>query len=172
MRCCRGFAVVFAEDVPDVPSQDNPPGKLPSRRCPSLLIRTCLVFRGLGSTLPRLQFLPQRDRILLIARSTTADVYTTKLCLESYWPLLSFAVVTFRIIKSIQPPPRRSFVNCRCSIPYQTWKIQFSFEIVAVSSNASRLAVLPAQNKAQEVSCRVSMLHIGNESETASGTMS
>ena len=33
-----GFAVVFAEDVPDVSTVDDPPGKIPFRRCPSLLI--------------------------------------------------------------------------------------------------------------------------------------
>ncbi len=31
MNYRRGFAVVFAVDVPDVHTVDNPPGKLPSR---------------------------------------------------------------------------------------------------------------------------------------------
>jgi hypothetical protein len=103
-------------------------------RRPSLLIRTCLVFRGLGSTLPRVQCLHQRDiwfiwkrNILLIARSTTVDDYTTTLYLESYSHVLSFAVVTFPIIKSVRPPPRHSFVISLVYhiIPYQTWTIHW-----------------------------------------------
>lgn len=147
---------MFAEDVPDVPTVDDPPRKLAPRRRASLLIETCLVFRGLGPTVPCLQFLRQpyiwliqeRDGIpLVIALSPTVDVYITKLCLESYRTLLSFAVVTFRIIKSVQPPP---FVNCWFSIPlpYQTWTIQFSFGIVVMRrSNTARLADLFMHNK-------------------------
>lgn len=42
-RYCSGFAVVFAVDVPDVPSQDKPPGTLLLPRSPSSLIETWLV---------------------------------------------------------------------------------------------------------------------------------
>ena len=43
MRCSSGFAVVFAEDVPDVKSQDIAPRKLLSIQCPAQLIRLRLV---------------------------------------------------------------------------------------------------------------------------------
>jgi hypothetical protein len=102
MSYCSGFAVVFAVDVPDVPTVDNPPGKLPSRLCPSLLIRTCLMFQRLGinfalftTTSPNK---PPTDRSFYLRGHLP-----TKLCFESEtnWTLLSFAVVTFRIFKSV-----------------------------------------------------------------------
>jgi len=42
-RWSSGFAVVFAEDVPDVPSQDYVSRKLLSIQCPAQLIRLRLV---------------------------------------------------------------------------------------------------------------------------------
>ena len=94
-----------------------------------------VLFRGLGRPLPRLQFLHQRDRIILIACSTTVDVYTTMLYLESYQPLVSFTVVAFRIMDSIQLPPCRSFVNFRFSI-YHSGHGQFNSPKGLIDCNA------------------------------------
>ena len=63
----------------------------------------------------------------------------------------SFAVVIFRIIKSALSLPRHSFINCRFSIPFQTWTLgQFNFfsgVITVRISNATLLAVYLVQRR-------------------------
>ena len=127
IRRCSGFAVVFAEDVPDVPSQDKPPGTLLSRLCPSLLIETCLVFQLLG-----INFAPLTINSIKLAHTHNCSCFDgghlrslTRLCVESEtnWTFFSFGVVIFRIIKSALSLPHHSFVNSWFSIPYRTWTL-------------------------------------------------
>ncbi len=92
------------------------------RVCPSLLIRTCLMFQRLGINFAL--FTTSSPTKLPADRSFYLRGHLpTKLCFESEtnWTLLSFAVVTFRIIKSVSSLRLRSFVNRQFSIRYQIW---------------------------------------------------
>jgi hypothetical protein len=76
-----------------------------------------LCFSRMGSTLPRLQQLYQWDR-LLIVRSTTVDVCLDLLTTPFFidFSNISYQQVCLTTTVSL-------FVNCRFSIPYQTWTI-------------------------------------------------
>ena len=119
-RSSRGFAVVFAEDVPDVSTSVTPPGEFKRILCIVKRSRTCPSSRFMGGPLPELHHLRQRQpkHNLVVDTLLLPSFYGECFIIDSLFlgsPTRFAAFVSLlRAFFQLRYPSAYAILNCRC----------------------------------------------------------